>query len=80
MIKTKVKNEKEIDAVDFPCLLKGKITGTIVLGIEPNESRTGFKGVKIFCPLTNNSPEFSRIWSNDCFEPFNGSITLENEK
>jgi hypothetical protein len=63
-------NKKEFE---FPCLMKHRITGVVYLITSIKEDCA--KGML----LTNNAIVFEYDWKLEDLEPFNGSITLEND-
>lgn len=70
-MKTKIKENKE--SKQFPKLMRLKGSDTIVLmshpkvGVVVNEGKHHMVG------------SYFQYWDMDCFEDFNGSITLSNE-
>lgn len=74
MIKV-TENNKKFDEVDYPCLMVGEETGVIVLfdkakrGIVVKPVDRKFK-IGFYC----------ETWEMDLFTPYQGSITLENQR
>lgn len=62
----------------YPRLMKSINTDTIILALGEDEERyTGFV-------INDNSSlisfgQCSNIWHKNCFEPFNGTVTLQND-
>lgn len=70
----KVNVEEKSNEIKFPCLMKAEDnlvvlfsankTGVVLVNDDDEENKIG---------------EYSCIWDMQCFEPFNGEITLEND-
>ena len=70
-----VVNEATERSLKFPCLMRGRLSGTIVLMTAPG------KGTAVFVKDggTHELGEHSAAWAMDYLAPFHGTITLESD-
>lgn len=72
-MKVEINETKSQGEVKYPCIMKGVITGAIVLFIDECE------GMALNDTQNYRIGHFSKNWSMIHFAPFNGSITLSNK-
>jgi hypothetical protein len=80
MIEVELVEEEVQEEVTFPCLMKSKVTGKVVLMTRLNHYN-GF-GIGTVIVASNNAHKVghhSRDWAIQDFEPLKGKVILENK-
>ena len=72
-MKSTIEHAPKKPAITYPCLMRSTRNGSVVLFTERGE------GTCVHARVDNILGEYSDIWDMDCFEPFNGTITLGND-
>lgn len=72
-MKSIINFDEKKPAITYPCLMRGTRNGSVVLFTGDE------KGTCVHAEGANVLGEYSDIWIMDCFEPFNGTITLSND-
>ena len=73
-IKSEVESRMVSEEKSYPCLKIGKVSGTVVLFTH---ERTG---TVVGGGVSHRAGDYSFAWTRSDFKPFNGKVTLSNEK
>ena len=80
-IKSSVYGAVPVPPVGFPKLMVSKGAGPIILAFDKGNFGSELKGVVVGRPtLSQPIGHTCNWWAADCFEDFDGSITLTNAK
>ena len=79
MIKVTIPEKKQ--SLDFPMLMERKATGLIILATSVNTRESSLTGtvIKIKDDL-NRIGYWCTAWKETDFEPYTGTVTLENQE
>ena len=72
-MKSTIEHAPKKPAITYPCLMISAMNGSVVL------FTAGSKGTCVHAGGGDYLGRYSDIWKMDCFEPFNGTITLSND-
>jgi len=72
-MKSIIEHAQKKPAATYPCLMISTYNGSVVLFTEHEI------GTCVHAGVDNILGEYSGIWDMDCFEPFNGTITMRND-
>lgn len=73
-MKTTVKRGDDTQKIDYPCLMMSRVSGNVVLFTSKGKGmcvHKGDSGWNVGC--------YTELWDMNAFNPFNGTVTLENE-